>query len=423
MSSEVFSEKAKHKRKSMLFRVLFSRTMVMFILLLVQILFLTAVFWELGSYSSYILIACNIIGALLVIFLISSNGRAEFEFIWVVLICVLPVFGVLLYLFVLLNPGGMGLKKLLDRRIQETKEYLITEKQVQKKLSKSKKIISNIAWYLQYTGGYPTYQNTAVKYYPLGEDNYRDLLLELKKAEKFIFIEYFIIDEGIVWNSILEILKEKVSAGVEVRVMYDGTCTVALLPWSYPKTLRSYGIKAKVFAPIRPMLSTHQNNRDHRKILVIDGKIGFTGGVNLADEYMNFKELYGHWKDTAIRLTGDAVKTLTLLFLQTWNMTEKGEEDYAAYLMQPGASFCDTGKKQKYFVIPYGDDPTNHEDIAEDVYRYLVNEAKRYVHIMSPYFIVDSEMLSAITFAAKRGVEVRLLLPHIPDKRVPFMMA
>ena len=421
MNAEILSEKTRYKSKSMFFRVLFSRTMITFVMLFIQIVFLAGVFVWLNSYSSYILLGCSILGALLVIFLISSNGRAEFEFVWIIIICVLPVFGVLLYLFVLLNPGGIGLQKLLARRVKETQGYLATQECVQTALDKDRKEITQIAHYLKNTGGYPAYRNTKVTYFPLGRSKYEDLLVELKKAESFIFLEYFIIDEGTVWNSVLEILKQKVEEGVEVRVMYDGTCTVALLPYSYPKTLQSYGIKAKVFAPIRPMLSTHQNNRDHRKILVIDGKVGYTGGVNLADEYMNLRELYGHWKDVAIKLEGDAVRTLTILFLQMWNITERDGEVYADYVRE--SLPVTKNSRDDGFLIPYGDDPANKEDIAENVYRYLINGAKRYVHIMTPYFIVDSEMLSAITFAAKRGVDVKLLLPHIPDKKIPFMMA
>ncbi len=222
------------------------------------------------------------------------------------------------------------------------------------------------------------------------------------------------------WNAVLDILKEKVKEGVEVRVMYDGMCSIVLLPYKYPQKLREYGIKAKMFAPIMPFLSTNQNNRDHRKIVVIDGKVAFTGGINLADEYINQKTVYGHWKDTAVKITGDAVQSFTVMFLQMWNVSEKGSEDYAGYLQE--IKF-DHPLSHDGFVIPYGETPTMRQEVAKTVYASMINSASRYVHIMTPYFIVDREFLDVMRYAAERGVEVAMILPGIPDKKVVYYIA
>ena len=206
-------------------------------------------------------------------------------------------------------------------------------------------------------------------------------------------------------------------AGVEVRVMYDGTCAMFDLPFRYPELLKAKGIQCKMFAPIRPILSTHYNNRDHRKILVIDGKVGFTGGVNIGDEYINRVEKHGHWKDTAVMLKGDAVQGLTMMFLQMWNVTEK-EPEYGKYLQK-----AEKASQAKGFVLPYGDSPFDDEPVGETVYMDILNRAKKYVHIMTPYLIIDQSMITALTFAAKRGVDVKLILPHIPDKKFVFALA
>ena len=219
------------------------------------------------------------------------------------------------------------------------------------------------------------------------------------------------------WEKILEILERKVQAGVEVRVMYDGTCAMFDLPYRYPEELKAKGMQCKMFAPIRPILSTHYNNRDHRKILVIDGKVGFTGGVNIGDEYINRVEKHGHWKDTAVMLKGDAVQGLTMMFLQMWNVTEK-EPEYGKYLQK-----AEKGSQAKGFVLPYGDSPFDDEPVGETVYMDILNRAKKYVHIMTPYLIIDQSMITALTFAAKRGVDVKLILPHIPDKKFAFALA
>ena len=199
--------------------------------------------------------------------------------------------------------------------------------------------------------------------------------------------------------------------------MYDGTCALALLPYGYPKQLEKMGIRCKMFSPIRPMVSTHYNNRDHRKILVIDGVTGFTGGINIADRYINREQVYGHWKDTAVMLQGEAVHSLTLMFLQMWNSTER-KRDYAPYLKAEMSHVEAEG-----YVLPYGDSPLDNENIGEMVYLHMLNQAKDYVYIMTPYLILDNEMVTALRFAARRGVDVRLVLPHIPDKKYAFLLA
>ena len=216
----------------------------------------------------------------------------------------------------------------------------------------------------------------------------------------------------------LEILARKAAAGVDVRVMYDGTCEFALLPHDYPKRLRKLGIKCKIFAPASPFVSTHYNYRDHRKILVIDGQTAFNGGVNLSDEYINQKMKFGHWKDTAVMIKGEAVKSFTLMFLQMWGM-DGGKVEFDTFLAYPTLEVRDA----KGYVIPYGDRPLDEDQVGERVYMDMLNRALKYVHIMTPYLILDGEMETALKFAAERGVEVAVLLPGIPDKRIPYALA
>ena len=266
--------------------------------------------------------------------------------------------------------------------------------------------------------GYPAYANTHVEYFPLGEDKFEALMRELKAARHFIFMEYFIVERGYMWDSILKVLEEKVKEGVEVRVMYDGMCCLMLLPYHYPRVLEKRGIRCKMFSPIKPTLSTYQNNRDHRKIVVIDGHTAFTGGVNLADEYINRKVRFGHWKDTAIMLKGDAVQSFTMMFLQMWNVTERQPEDYGKYAV-PKDYEHPQASDHSGFVLPYGDSPMDREQVGERVYLDILNQARSYVHIMTPYLILDDEMVNALSYAAKRGIDVKLIMPHIPDKSMP----
>ena len=274
-----------------------------------------------------------------------------------------------------------------------------------------------LARYVGRTGCHPVYQNTEVTYFPLGQDKWERLLAELEQAKKFIFLEYFIIDEGVMWGRILEILARKAKEGVDVRVMYDGTCEFSTLPHDYPRRLAGLGIKCKAFAPVVPLVSTHYNYRDHRKILVIDGHTAFNGGVNLADEYINRIEKYGHWKDTAVMLKGEAARSFTLMFLQMWNVTGHPPE-FGDFCAAPVPA-----RRAPGFVMPFGDCPLDADKVGEQVYMDILNRATTYVHIMTPYLILDGEMQNALEFAARRGVDVRLILPGVPDKSAPYALA
>ena len=278
--------------------------------------------------------------------------------------------------------------------------------------------LHSLAVYTDSHGGFPIYDNTVVRYFPEGADMYASLLEELEKAEDFIFMEFFIINEGEVWDSVLDVLRRKAKQGVDVRLLYDGTCAIFRLPYHYPQKLEEMGIACKMFSPIRPLVSTYYNNRDHRKIVVVDGRTAFTGGVNLADEYVNRIERFGHWKDTGVMLRGDAVRSFTLMFLQMWQVTEPALE-FRRYLEVPMERQPDA----RGYVLPYGDSPFDNERVGESVYLDIINRASRYVYIMTPYLIIDGEMTTALTFAAKRGVDVRIILPHIPDKKFAFALA
>lgn len=403
-----------------LFKIVFSRIMVIALLLLLQIGVLFAGFEWLGRYMSYVMGGFTALSIILVVYVINKDDNSAYKLVWMIPICAIPVFGALMYVFVELNLGDWSLRRRLKKSIIKAAPYQKTAEEVEGHLKEQDKGFQNLAAYLQKQCSCPAFENTRVTYFPLGEDKFEQLKKDIKSARHFIFLEYFIIDQGKMWNAILELLQEKAAQGVEVRVMYDGMCSLVNLPMHYPEKLKAMGIQARVFAPIRPMLSTAQNNRDHRKIVSIDGCIAYTGGVNLADEYINEKVRFGHWKDTAIRLEGDGARGMTAMFIQNWNMTSLEQSEYEPYLqerMAAGDGWTDG------FVIPFGDAPGDHETIGENVYIDILYNAKSYVHIMTPYLIIDGEMERALVYAAKRGIDVSIILPHIPDKKYAFYIA
>ena len=410
------------KKARKLLRIIFGRTAFVVMSLLLQISILLAGFRFLSHYMVYIYGGFTLLSAFVILYVVNKDENPSFKLAWIIPITVIPVFGTLLYLFLELQWEGKIINRRLRENISDTQPYLKQNPRYMEQLAKTSRSNANLAAYIENSGSYPVYGNTNVKYYPVGEEMFEDMKKELEKAKRFIFMEYFIVERGEMWDSILEILERKVQDGVEVRFMYDGMCCLVLLPYSYPRELRAKGLKAKMFAPIRPALSTYQNNRDHRKILVIDGHTAFTGGINLADEYINRKVRFGHWKDTGIMVKGDAVTSFTMMFLQMWNITEKEPEDYGRYLRDP-EFFYPPELSMEGFVIPYGDSPLDQGTVGELVYLDIINTARNYVHIMTPYLILNYELVQALQFAAKRGVETIIIMPHIPDKEYAFLLA
>ena len=397
---------------------LFSQLGIMIVLLILQIVLLLGLFLSFEEYVPQFFSGHTLFVILMVLWMLNSKLDPTAKITWLYIIMLFPVMGAVFYLYTKQDLGHRALRKRMHQLNAQTESKLADPAPVLKRLTEEDSPASSLAYYLHRTSGYPVFDKTDVTYFPSGEDKFQELLLQLEEAKHFIFLEYFIIDEGVMWGKILEILAKKAEEGVDVRIIYDGTCEFSTLPHDYPKRLKELGIKCKVFSPLSPLISTHYNYRDHRKILVIDGHTAFNGGVNLADEYINHVVKYGHWKDTAVMLKGEAVRSFTLMFLQTWAIDEKDTE-FEKYLAFPTNAPEDT----KGYVIPYADCPLDSKQLGEKVYMDILNRAKRYVHIMSPYLILDGELETALKFAADRGVDVSLILPGIPDKKMPYALA
>lgn len=406
------------KGKKGILRGVFSRLGMILLLFLVQVLLLFFIFGRFAAFLPHLYGASIVFMAVMVLFLFNMEMNTNAKMTWLLLIFLVPIVGALLFWYTQAELGHRALKARMHQINERTSSILIQEAKTFEKIEQDNPGLAALTKYVNASGCFPIYENTKVTYFPSGEEKFEALLEQLREAKKFIFLEYFIIEEGRMWGEVLEILADKAAKGVEVRVMYDGMCEFALLSHDYPKRLKKLGIQCKMFAPITPFVSTHYNYRDHRKILVIDGKTAFTGGVNLADEYINEKERFGHWKDTAVMVEGEAAASFTLMFLQMWGIDEKKTE-FASYLK----TTADNHIKTEGFVLPYGDCPLDDYKVGENIFLDILNRAERYVHIMTPYLILDEETESALKFAAQRGVDVQIILPGIPDKKIAYALA
>ena len=325
---------AKPKRKGIM-GLVFSRLMIIVILILLQVLLFLSVFSWFRQFLPHYAVMQSAFTFVMALYLFNNTMDSSAKLTWLALIAIVPILGAFLLLYTQTNIGHRTLQKRVKALIDETKTAVPQDDAVLKTLDGDAYGTNDLRRYANRSGCFPICGHTAVQYFPLGEDMFTAMLQEMEKAEKYIFMEYFIIEEGYMWGRILDTLARKAKAGVDVRVMYDGTCEISTLPHDYTKRLGRLGIQARTFSPVTPFISTHYNYRDHRKILVIDGKVAFNGGVNLADEYINKKEIYGHWKDTAVMLKGKAVKSFTLMFLQMWNLTETKPDFDTKFLQSP----------------------------------------------------------------------------------------
>lgn len=385
--------------------------------ILLQAIFLINMFTNLNQYFEWIDWATRLLSTLLVLKIYAQHQTATMKMPWIILILVFPILGVSLYLLVGLDGGT----KMMSRRYREVDARLFPmlpeNREVLNELKEKEPKAGGIASYLHSYAKYPVYENTKLIYFDEAEKGLEAQLADLAKAERFIFMEYHAIEDAQAWSRIQQVLEERVRAGVEVRVFYDDMGSIGFVNKKFAEKLEAVGIRCHVFNPVHPMMNVFLNNRDHRKITVIDGKIGYTGGYNLANEYFNITHPYGQWKDTGVRMEGDAVRSLTAAFLEMWNASIRTENDEDTVL---GTYFPTYAAEGNGFIQPYADSPLDDEHVGEEVYISMANKAEKYCWFVTPYLIITDEMAHALSLAAKRGVDVRIITPGIPDKKMVY---
>lgn len=360
-----------------------------------------------------------ILGALLILVILNKDGVAEYKLPWLLVVALFPSLGIAIYLFFGSQEPGRRMKREYAPIAAHAEKCITQDEVLLHALEEKDPVAAGQAKYLYQSSHAAIHSDTYMEYYPFGEDMFPALVRELKKAKHFIFMEYFIVEEGEFWNTILDILEEKAAEGVEVRFMYDDVGSIGKVPARYVKKIRARGVQAQVFRPFLPFASVIHNHRDHRKITVIDNTVAFTGGVNLADEYINVVERFGRWKDNSVMLRGSCVKDITAVFLTLWDLQTRSLSDYEKYT----SISCET-EKNNGIVSFFADGPSPFygEQVGKDVYLNILNQAKDYVYITTPYLVCDNEILSAIRLAARRGVDVRMITPHIPDKKSVYLI-
>jgi len=393
-------------------KLLFQRVVVVTLAIVLQIgVILAGAIW-LRDYRWWMNAVLSVLSWVAVLVILSGKSNSSYKIAWIVLILAFPVAGLTIYLLF----GGNKASSRENRKMEQIDAAAMCSLRQDEAALDAVRALPGPSYdharYLLKSARYPIYDNSTAEYFSDGEPCWQAMLREMEKAEHYIFLEFFIIDEGEMWSSILEVLRRKALAGVDVRVLYDDFGCITRLPGNYCKKLRAMGLQAHVFNPYVPVLSARLNNRDHRKLLIVDGQAAFTGGVNLADEYINRTSPFGRWKDCGILVRGEAVWSMTVMFLSMWDYVAKQSEEIAAYKpFYPDAGHCAHG-----YLQPFADSPLDYEDVGATIFQKLIQSARETVYIMTPYLILDEKMTSALVVAAKTGVDVRIITPGIPDK-------
>ncbi len=395
-----------------------NRIVITGLIVLLQVSFFMLEIFRWGNHYIEIAFFLRLLSFGAVVYIILRPNNPEVKMAWIVPILIFPLFGGVMYLAF----GQVFISKRLRNSINRTndlvKKSLVQDGKVMDRLEQDNIAVANQSRYLYHYANTPVWENTSTKYFSDGMFYWEHLLKDLEQAEHFIFLEFFILGEGRMWNAVLEILERKVKQGVEVRLIYDDVGSVFILPKKYNEKIEAKGIKCVAFNRLVPLLTLVLNNRDHRKIVVIDGKVAYTGGINMSDEYINYTHPHGdHWKDAGIRIEGDAVWNFTVVFLQMWNMSRFTEEDYSKYYYDRKEKLPENG-----YVQPYVDTPFDNEVVGENVYLNMIGHARHYVYIFTPYLITDHAMFMELRLAAKRGVDVRIVTPGVPDKKMVYWL-
>ncbi len=385
-----------------------TRTILSIVILVLQIIFIANSIINFTDKIVWLHSLARFLGIILVIHIITIRGNQSYKIMWIVFILLIPVFGVLAYMLF----GGGRVFPHIKRRLEAcNKKYLAPLKadDAADKLNYSDMLHSRQASYIKNEAGFPILDNTCSTFLPSGEAFFTEVLKTLKAAEKYIYIEFFILAEGYMWDEIFTILKEKSKNGVEIKIIFDDFGSIKRQNKGFVKKLKKYGIEVSIFNPIRPSIDIFMNNRNHRKIIIVDGKYAFTGGINIGDEYINKIKRFGHWLDTGIKIEGKAVNTFIAMFCSMWEFTTKKEIDIKS-------KFAHHNEFKDGYYVPYCDDPLDNTNTAQGVYMQIIGTAQKYVYIETPYLILDSAMISALCLAAKSEIDVRIITPHIPDK-------
>lgn len=415
--NKINENKYVEKTKRGIFSLIFSRVGLFLFIILAQIMLMVFIYNRLKPNITLTIGGNVIIRVILMMVIINMNSvSSENKNSWLLLVAIFPIFGIILFALSHRSLGyRMEQQKVVDI-YHESQKYVDDRSELYHHIKENECSFYPIANYLDKVGHFPAFKDTKSTYFKVGDDMFEAMLYDIRNAKEFIFMEFFIVDYGIMWGTLLEELVNKANEGVKVRLLLDGSNFITRLKPNFVEEVESLGIECRVFSKMYPIISTYLNNRDHRKIMVVDGKLAYTGGINLADEYINEYERFGHWKDCGVRVVGSAVNAFTILFLSIWDSTGDRVEDFSPYLKN---YLCEEGRGT---YIPFSDNPLDDEAVSKSILMDMIYSSKSYLYLMTPYLIIDDEIMNGFKLASYRGVDVRICVPHIPDKKIVFAL-